>query len=328
MELRTAKSMMTLAAAAFVLAIGAVPVKAANPIVLKGITPWQASYAHSASFFMFQKMVNQKLKGKVIVSYLGASEVVPAFEQFEAVRDGVVDVIMGVGSYYKGQLPEGAATLGTSKSPAELRKNGYFDLMRKVHAEKGVHFLAMSGGTRGDAYRCYTKKKIAGPDFSGLKLRVSGTYIPLVKALGGQPVRMKPGEVYTALERGVVDGFCWTYLGIRDWAFQEVAKYVIDHPFYSVDGAILFNLKTWNKLPADVRDALEAIAKDLEPAVEKHIAKLNSREDKALKKAGMEFIHFDAAGARKFHEAAYASHWKWITDKSPKYGAKLKALGE
>lgn len=303
-------------------------VKAADPIVLKGLIPWPADFVGSRGFLEFQKTVNEKLKGKVVVNLLGSSEVVPPFEQFEAVRDGVVDVLMTAGAYYKATVPEAAAGLGSTKFGSELRKNGYLALMREIHAKHGVYYHSNVGGTKGNGYRCYSNKKLASSDLTGLKMRVSPTYVPLVTALKGTPILMKAGEVYTALERGVVDGFCWTFLGIRDYAFHEVTKYVIDVPFYSNDTAVLINMKTWQGLPADVRQAIDEIGPDLEVALEKFMTGMNNKEDAALKKAGLEYIQFNVSETAKWKNAAYDSHWKFIKSKSPEYGDKLKNLAQ
>ena len=320
------------AASAFVVAFGLLgqpgTVKAAEPIVLKGLIPWPADFVGSRGFLEFQKAVNKALKGKVIVSLLGSSEVVPPFEQFEAVRDGVVDVLMTAGAYYKATVPEAAAGLGSIKFAHELRENGYLALMREIHAKHGVYYHSNVGGSKGNGYRCYSNKKLASSDLSGIKMRVSPTYVPLVTALKGTPILMKAGEVYTALERGVVDGFCWTFLGIRDYGFHEVTKYVIDVPFYSNDTAILINMKTWNSLPADARKVIEDLGPELELTVEKFVTDMNNKEDAALKKEGLEFIQFSPAETQKWKNAAYDSHWKFIKEKSPAYADKLKALAQ
>ena len=99
-------------------------VKAADPIILKGLIPWPADFVGSRGFLEFQKQVNKALKGKVIVSLIGTSEVVPPFEQFEAVRDGVVDVLMTAGAYYRATVPEAAAGLGVKRFGSELRAMG------------------------------------------------------------------------------------------------------------------------------------------------------------------------------------------------------------
>ena len=253
---KTRPWVLAAAIAAIGFASGADPVAAQDKVItLRGITPWALSYYWSEPFPMFQKMVNERLKGKVILSFLGADEVVPPFEQFEALRNGVVDVILGASSYYTGQVPEALGVLYTKLPPSKLRQNGYYDLMRKLHLEKGnVVYLANVGGSPGTAFRLFTKTKIEKPDLSGLKIRVTPVYIELVKALGGTPIAMKPSEVYTALERGVVDGYGWSYGGITDFAWHEVTKFVIDHAFYSANTSILFNKNAWDKQPADVKN--------------------------------------------------------------------------
>ena len=319
-----------LVAAAFAASALAATVPAlAQPIVLKGTTPWIADYSLSQPFFMLQKLVTERLKGKLVISYLGGAEVVPPFEQFEALRNGTVDVVVGVAAYYTGQIPEASAILLARKSPSELRRNGYYDIMRDLHDRYGVVYLANVGGSPGKGFRMYSKAPIASPaDFKGKKFRVSPVYVPLVKALGGVPVNMKPSEVYTALERGTVDGYGWAYLGVKDFGWYEVSKYVIDHPFYSLDTSILFNKEVWDGLPADVRAELEKIGADLEVAVEKRREEENAKEDALLKDVGMEFVRFSDSVARDYVEAAYTERWDKLMEKSPELGAKLRALSE
>ena len=304
------------------------PANAAEPVILKGLIPWPADFVGSFGFLEFQKAVNKALKGKVIVSLLGSSEIVPPYEQFEAVRDGVVDVLMTAGAYYKATVPEAAAGLGSTKFAHELRKNGYLALMREIHAKHGVYYHSNVGGTKGNGYRCYSNIKLSSSNLSGIKMRVSPTYVPLVTALKGTPILMKAGEVYTALERGVVDGFCWTFLGIRDFGFHEVTKYVIDIPFYSNDTAVLINMKTWNSLPADARKVIEDLGPQVELASEKYMTDMNNKEDAALKKAGLEFLNLGAVENAKWLKAAYDSHWKFIKKNSPTYADRLQSLAQ
>ncbi len=315
------------AATLALLAAGAPPA-AAQPIVLKGATPWIADYNLSKPLFLMQKMVTDKLKGKLVISYLGGEEVVPAFEQFEALRNGTLDIIVGVAAYYTGQIPEASAVLMSRKSPTELRKNGYFDLMRKLHEDKGVIYLSNVGGSAGVGFRLYSKTKLDKPDLTGLKVRVSPVYVELVRALGGTPVTMKPTEVYTGLERGIVDAYGWAYLGVRDFGWQEVSKYVVNHPFYSLDTVILVNKRVWDGLPADVRAGLEQVGAELEGAVEKMRAEENTKEDKTLKDVGMQFLNWSDADAKRFLEVAYDEKWKVMLQKCPDVCGKLKALSQ
>ena len=319
---------VTVAMALAALQIAAV--RAAEPTVLKGITPWVQSYYWSEPLLMFQRMVNsnKNLKGKVIVSYLGANEVVPTFEQFEAVRNGSVDLILGAASYYTGQIPAAMAVQYAKLPPTQLRKNGFYDLMRKIHHDAGVVYLANTGGSPGKAFRMFVNKKLDKPDFSGLKIRVTPVYISLVKAFGGTPINMAPSEVYQALDRKVVDGYGWSYGGITDFGWQEVTKHVIDIPFYSANTAIIFNKKTWDGLPADVRAELEKVGAALEARAEKFMADYINKEDTLLKGLGVNFLKFSDADTARYVETAYSAGWKDYLKKNPKNGPKLKSLSE
>ncbi|GJL80900.1 MAG: ABC transporter substrate-binding protein [marine bacterium B5-7] len=297
-------------------------------IELKGMTPWTKDYASSQPFFMFQDMIEERLKGKVTLKYLGGPEVVPAFEQFEALRNGVVDVILGAAAYYTAQVPEASAMLLARKSPQEQRETGYYDLMRDIHRDKGgVIYLSNLTGVPNVGFRLYVNEKIDKPDLSGMKIRVSPVYVPLVNGLGGTPVNMPTTEIYTALERGVVNGYGSTYVGIMDFALQEVTKYVINVPFYSKDNALLMNAEKWDSLPEDIRSELEQIAIDVENEMTRFVEKKVLKEDSLLKEAGLEFIEFNDEDTQKYLDAAYKTRWEGLKEKSPEYADKLRELG-
>lgn len=300
----------------------------AEVIELKGMTPWTKDYASSEPFFTFQEMIEERLKGKVKLTYLGGPEVVPAFEQFEALRNGVADVILGAAAYYTAQVPEASAMLLARKSPQEMRETGYYDLMRKIHREKGgVVFLSNLTGVPNVGFRLYVNKLIEQPDLTGLKIRVSPVYVPLVNGLGGTPVNMPTTEIYTAIERGVVDGFGSTYVGIMDFGLHEVTKYVVNVPFYSKDNALLMNAEVWDGLPEDIRAELDQIAKDVEDEMTKFVEKKIIEEDKLLKDAGLEFIEFNEEQSKTYLDAAYETRWAELKEKSPEYADELQKLG-
>jgi TRAP-type C4-dicarboxylate transport system substrate-binding protein len=295
---------------------------AQQPLTLRGITPWTADYDLSKAFFTFQELVNQRLKGKLSVVYLGGPEVAAPNQQFQALKNGVVDVILGAAAYYRTEVPLGWAVQFAQKTPAELRASGYFELMRKIHLEQGGVVYLANSAAGGGAFRLYLAKKIDKPDLSGLKIRVSPVYIPLVTALGGAPISMAPGEIYTGLERRVVDGFGWTYTGIDVFGLQEVTKYVIDHPFYSLDTVVLMNKGVYDKLSPEVQKELQGASEELE---RRHAAYMKDRlqkEDEKLKKLGLEFIRFSPADGERYIKTAYDAGWRDFAEKN---AASIKA---
>ena len=319
------------AAAVGAAAMGSVPSLAqGQPIVLKGIVPYHPQNYLAQPLFILQKMLDERTKGQIKIQFVGGEEVVKALEQFDAVRNGVVDIALGIASYYNGTVPEALAVQYNQKLlPADMRKNGFYDLMRKIHLDKGnVIYLANASGNPGRAFRIYLKKRIEKADFTGLKIRVSPVYTALVQGLGGTPVSMPPADVYSALERGVVDGYGWTYAGILDYSFQEVAKYAIEPPFYSLNSAIIMNRAAYDKMPAAAKAQLEEIARDFETEVAKYYAKYIEEEDARLKAKGVEKVVLPPAEAQKYLDAAYKGGWADFLAKNPVDGPKLKALTE
>jgi TRAP-type C4-dicarboxylate transport system substrate-binding protein len=295
---------------------------AQQPVVLKGITPWTADYDLSRGFFTFQELVNGKLKGKLAISYLGGPEVAAPNQQFQALKNGVVDVMLGAAAYYRTEVPLAWAVQFAQKTPPELRKSGYFDLMRKIHLEQGGVVYLANTAAGGGAFRLYIDKKIAKPDLKGLKIRVSPVYTPLVNALGGAPISMAPGEIFTGMERRVVDGFGWTYTGIDLFGLHEVTKYVIDHPFYSLDTVVLMNKSVYDRLSPEIQKTLAEVCEELE---RRHVAYMQGRlkkEDEKLKRLGMDFIRFSPADAERYVRTAYEAGWKDFAEKN---AASLKA---
>lgn len=307
------------------LGLAATPAQA-QKIVLKGITPWSADYDLSKAFFMFEELVEEKLGDKVEIRYLGGPEVSDPNDQFSALKNGVVDVLLGAAAYYRSDVPLSAAVQFTSLLPSELRTSGYFDLMQQIHKEGGVYYLANTSG--GNKFRLYLNKEISKPDFSGLRLRGSPVQLPMIRALGGTPISISPGDVYTALERHVIDGYGWTYSGIDTFGWNEVSKYVVNHPFYSLDGAILINQKVWDSLPQDVQAGLNEVGVELEKRVEKSMGEILSNEDQRLEKLGMKFITFSEADANYFQETALKAGWDEFLRMNAKTFEKDPALAE
>lgn len=316
------------AAAAAVLAAAPGPNRASAETELKALVPWPLPFLLSEPMIWFKDMVNAELKGTLKIKYLGASEVVPAFEQFGALQDGVIDTLLTATAYYKGTLPIAKAGLFSNLTVAERRKSGFYDLMRKIHAEKtDTIYLAHVGGPPG-GFRIYTRDKPrAKPDFKGLKFRGGGAYSHLIGALGGTTVLMKPSEAHTALERGVVDGLGWARVGVADRALHEVVKFVIDHPFESVDDPILFRGEVWRKLTADTRAKLEKIALKVEAMTDERIAKAYTEEDVILKKKGMTFFKYAPEDAKRYLQYAHELGWKEMIEADPVNGPKLKETG-
>src|SRR5690606_16967097 len=154
--------------------------------------------------------------------------------------------------------------LSFSSTPMEkVRSNGGYELMDKIHREKSnmVWLVRVHDGLK---YLIYTNVKPVNNSVHDLKLPSVLDYSMIVKSLHAIPLQIPPGEVFTALERGVVDGYGWPSVGIFDLGWQEQTKYRIDPGFYNVEVSLFMNQDTWKKLDDAQRAFLQNQMKQLE----------------------------------------------------------------
>ncbi|MDD5010335.1 MAG: TRAP transporter substrate-binding protein DctP, partial [Syntrophorhabdaceae bacterium] len=135
-------------------------------------------------------------------------------------------------------------------------------------------------------------------------------YVPLIKALGATGVNTAGGEVYTALERGTVDGFWWGGREIRTWGWQEVCKYIWGPPFWTVDVYVMMNKKKWDSLDPAQRDVLTKAMMEYEHMT--YDAQIKGQADitKDLLAKGMKEIKFSPADEKWYINMAYTEGWK------------------
>ena len=140
--------------------------------------------------------------------------------------------------------------------------------------------------------------KVSRPqELAGLKCRASSTYLAFLKGLGVVPVIMPPTEMYTAVERGLIDGFAFNSPACVSFQMFEVVKYYINHPFWSGNISLFMNMDKWNSLPKRLQDLVTDIVIELEPEIERY---LRNEEAKAIAKMnaeGMKPITFSSADA-------------------------------
>ncbi|CAK8711844.1 hypothetical protein GCAAIG_01145 [Candidatus Electronema halotolerans] len=284
-------------------------------IRLQGIIPWVHHYYWSHPFFIFQQMINERLKNIVQLDYAGDSSFVPIFDQFDAVESGAADVALGISSYYTHRIPEAMCVLYSHHSPAQLRTNGFYEYFRELHLRKGnVVYLANTGGVCKTAFRLFFNKKIADCDsVKGLRVRTLPVYVSLVKALGGIPVSIKPTDLLAALKKNEIDGYGWSYGGIASYGWENLTKYVLEHSFYSANTCLLINKSKWDSFPAEVRIELEQIGCDLELEAERAMRAYNKNEDVFLKGLNIDFLSFSDEEKQRFIKTAYDAGWSSLS---------------
>ncbi|MBK5373899.1 TRAP transporter substrate-binding protein [Pseudomonas sp. TH43] len=176
------------------------------------------------------------------------------------------------------------------------------------NSEFGLVALAwMDGGTR----NIYTKKPVRKlEDLKGMKIRVQGNpmFIETINAMGGNGIAMDTGEIFSALQTGVIDGAENNPPTLLEHNHFQNAK------FYSLTGhlilpePIVMSKITWEKLTPDQQTLVKKAAKAAQ-AEERVLwdAKSASSEEK-LKAAGVEFITVDK---KPFYEATASIREKY-----------------
>ena len=192
--------------------------------------------------------VNKDGKGLLQLNFIGGPKAIPTFEVGNAVKTGVVDIGFSTGAFYTNLMPEADALKLSELSAAEQRKNGAVDLINKIWQEKAnMYYLARV--VEFTPFHLYLNKKIDKPDLTGLKIRITPVYRDFFQAMNAQVMTTAPGEVYTALERGVIDGYGWPIHALFDLNWQEKTKYRVDPGFYNAEVSLLVNLDKWKSLP-------------------------------------------------------------------------------
>ena len=273
---------------------------------------------------MLIDMINER--GKEVglsVRYVGGPDIFGPFQGCESLQKGIVDLAYTAGAYNTGVIPEVDAMKLMQSLPWEDRKSGAFALMNKWHNEKGLEFLGRASA--GQGFQGYLNKKRTTPDLRGLTMRVVPIYVPLIKALGATGVNTAGGEVYTALERGTVDGFWWGGREIRTWGWHEVTKYIWGPPFWVVDVYVVMNKEKWESLDPSQKAVLTKLMEEYEHRTYEEQVKLQDEITKDLLKAGMEEIRFSAQDEKAYIDMAYREGWKAAEEKSPRV-KELKAL--
>jgi TRAP-type C4-dicarboxylate transport system substrate-binding protein len=207
---------------------------------------------------------------------------------------------------------------------SEQRRNDTWEYLNQLHNQKlNAYYLARQ--FHNVPFHLYLNKKLDKLDFTGLKIRVTPVYRDVVQALGGAPINTAPGEVYTALERGVVDGYGWPVSGIFDLGWDKVTKFRMEPGFYSVEVNVLVNLDAWKGLTDAQRKVLSDAALWLEGLDAENEA-VNKAEVERQAKAGIEPIDFGRAESKRFLTTADNVAWETVVRRSPEIGAKLRQL--
>ncbi|WP_417678837.1 TRAP transporter substrate-binding protein DctP [Roseibium sp.] len=296
---------------------------------LRGISALPKNNIVTQSFLDYVEMVNAAGKGIVRIDVVGGPEALPANQQDTALRNGVIDIQSGPAGYYSGVLPESEAFTGATVTAAEARKNGAFNMMKKAWRDRlGAELLAWNGA--GIQYYIYlaTKPRLdeAGNiDLKGVKLRSVGTYRDWFDALGAQNIMLQQSEVFTALERGVVDGFGWITF-VSDIGVNSLLKARIGPAVWQGSPVIMMNAERYDALSPEAQKILQDASIELEAKMAAKMPERNAHEAERLKADGVELVELEPAAARQHVKLAQSVVWDKLNEVVPAFAAEIRPL--
>lgn len=292
-------------------AAAVVAVTPARAETLKMIVSWAES--NTMAYLpggQFKK--NLEAEGVDLDVEISGPETVPPFEQIGPASAGVFDMIYTHPAYHDKSITN--ATNAMEPDMEKMRFSGVFDAMDQYMQEThNLKLLAnVAIGTAG--YHCYLREPLDDDGWEGRKIRGVATYVPVIEALGGVAVNTDMGEVYSAIERGVVDGACAPQSVFRATKHSEVAPYRTEPTFGQLVSYIAMNLDTWNGLSEEQQTAITEAAEQTErdtirignEAIEEDLA--------ALAEEGVEVTEFTDENYDKVVSTYYDGIWNLVTE--------------
>jgi TRAP-type mannitol/chloroaromatic compound transport system substrate-binding protein len=284
----------------------------------KLVTSWPKNYPGLGTTpERFAKDVEAMSNGRLKIKVYGAGELVPAFEVFDTVSSGTAEMGHSAAYYWKGKIPASqfftAIPFGMNAQEVNgwLHHGGGIELWQELY--KPYNLIPAAGGNTGVQMAGWFKKEINSvDDLKGLKMRIPGLGGEVLEKLGGVPLSLTGGEIFTALQTGAIDATEWVG-PYNDLAFglNKAAEFYYYSGWHEPGANLefLINQDAFASLPADlqaiVKAAMRAANQDmldvytarnntaLEQLKNKHNVKLRKFSPEvmaALKAATMEVI--------------------------------------
>jgi TRAP-type C4-dicarboxylate transport system substrate-binding protein len=294
-----------------------------KPIVLSYASGYASTFSLSMHDVWWAQEVERRTGGKVKIEFYWSEGLAKISESLDAVNSGLADISFFATAMFGAKLPLSTVTSllyitekpdAVSNAMMEMYRS-FAPLQEEYEKKNNVKVLSFSGTT---PLIFGTREIWKGlGDFKGKKIRTfPGLEGPLA-SVGATPVTIAWGEIYTSLERGVVDaytGTMWDLAGIGK--FHEKAPYIIDLGVgvYAMAGTHM-NKDKWNKLPAEIRKVLEEVAAEAINKQPELYMQADERIYQVYKKANVKTVVFSKEDKNKFRNLVVPAQWeKWVSD--------------
>lgn len=242
---------------------------AVPPLRSQEITLTYAFFAPANTFPAKQmahwaEQVNKRTNGKVLVRTFPGGTLLGARDMYDGVTKGVADIGLGSPSYDPGRFPLTAGiALPLGFPNATVASRTLWALTQEFQPKEYENFKLIAMFTTEPGYVMSRRAVRSAADIAGMKLRAAGTGVPVLAALGANPVGMAMPEVPQAVQTGVIDGVLTSREVLQDFRLAEQLKFVTDYPTVVVAFAAVMDRKRWDRLPADVKKVIDELAEEM-----------------------------------------------------------------
>lgn len=302
-----------------------VATSAAAATQVRMLKTWDNRYPGSTVICdRFAQLLQSASGGDITVQTFGP-ETIPPLEQLEPTQNGLFQVLCTYPGFHTG-----AATLLTgleSIKPDALafRDSGAMAVVEETYENLGLHAVAVP---LAHGYWIYLNRNLSeGGDLSGMQIRALPPQHPYISAINGTPVVLPPAEMFSALERSVVDGALFPAAGATGYGFAEVTSRYFDTQTTSPH-IILANKAFWDGLPEGVKQVMEEQADVLEDEIPGKYDQLNAEEHEKMAAAGMKLLILGDTVAGKLTDAVVSGSWAFAATRNPEEAEKLRSIVE
>jgi TRAP-type mannitol/chloroaromatic compound transport system substrate-binding protein len=264
----------------------------------KLVTSWPKNYPGLGTApENFAKKVEAMSNGRLKIKVYGAGQLVPALQVFDAVSQGTAQIGHSGAYYWTGKnkatafftsIPFG---LNAQEMNAWLHYGGGLELWRELYAP--FNLVPFAGGSTGVQMAGWFNREINSmADIKGLKMRIPGLGGDVITRAGGESVNIPGGELYTAMQTGVIDATEWVgpYNDLA-FGFHQVAKYYY-YPGWHEPGPTLeftVNKPAYESLPADLQAIIETAARAVnQDMLDEYTARNNTALEELVNVHGVE----------------------------------------
>ncbi len=275
----------------------------------------------------FVPLVKKMTAGRLIIKPFSGDTIIKNKETIDAVAAGTFEAAQQSPAYWTGKDPAMVfirnATAGFQRFwqyHAWLDQGGGLELARVLYAKQGVHLVGLTLRPGESLHFKGVVRSLAEFRKMAPKVRtIAGIPSDVFRAMGGSPLYLSGSEVYTALDKGVIDVGEWTGLADNyNVGFHEVSDSFLYPSFHSPVGVDDFfvNQKTWDALPDELKAVVEAAVAKWSIYQWQTMYLADAEALKKYKAAGNVHVVWSEEDMKQIREMAKKSWKKW-RDKSP-----------